>query len=224
MVRPDPLILEVGIPPIPQVQEWGRSYSGKQGPLIDLCQAAPGYPPDPAMLERLAEAAVQPASAKYEPILGDLPLREAYAEHLSALYAGRVTADQVAITAGCNQAFFAALLALVEPGGTLLLPTPWYYNHQMTCGMLGLQVRALPCLAENRFVPDPEDAEKLLDDRVRAIVLVTPNNPTGAVYPPETIARFYRLCQHRGIWLILDDTYRDFLPLGQLVRHGCAAL
>jgi aspartate/methionine/tyrosine aminotransferase len=215
----NPLVLDTGSPPIPQVQEWGRAYSGRNGPLIDLCQAAPGYPPHPAMLEHLGRAVAQPASAKYGPILGDLPLREVYAAHLSALYSGNVKTEQVAITAGCNQAFFAALLTLVGRGGTVMLPTPWYYNHQMTCDMLGLDVRSLPCSADNGFVPDPEEAETLLDDRVRAIVLVTPNNPTGAVYPPETVARFHRLCQRRGIWLLLDETYRDFLPEGQSAPH-----
>ena len=216
----NPLVLDTGSPPIPQVQEWGRAYAGRNGPLIDLCQAAPGYPPHPAMLEHLSTAVAQPATAKYGPILGDPPLREVYAAHLSALYSGRVGSDQVAITAGCNQAFFAALLTLIGRGGTVMLPTPWYYNHQMTCGMLGLDVRSLPCTADKGFVPDPEEAERLLDDQVRAIVLVTPNNPTGAVYPPETIARFHRLCQRRGIWLLLDETYRDFLPEGQAAPHG----
>ena len=215
----NPLVFNTDSPPIPQVQEWGRAYDGRRGPLIDLCQAVPGYPPHPAMLDHLATAVAQPASAKYGPILGDPPLREVYASHLSAVYSARVGAEQVAITAGCNQAFFATLLTLVGRGGTVMLPTPWYYNHQMTCDMLGLNVRPLPCSADNGFVPDPEEAEKLLDEQVRVIVLVTPNNPTGAVYPPDIIARFHRLCQRRNIWLLLDETYRDFLPEGQEAPH-----
>jgi hypothetical protein len=63
-------------------------------------------------------------------------------------------------------------------------------------------------------VPDPEEAAALIDDRVKALVLVTPNNPTGAVYPAQTIARFAGLCAGRGIRLVLDETYRDFLPEG----------
>ena len=175
MRRINSLVLNTDSPPIPLVQEWGRAYTGQRGPLIDLCQAVPGYPPHPAMLEHLAIAVAQPTSAKYGPILGDLPLREVYASHLSALYSARVQAEHVAITAGCNQAFFATLLTLVGRGGTVLLPTPWYYNHQMTCDMLGLEVRPLPCSADNGFIPDPEEAERLLDDQVRVIVLVTPN-------------------------------------------------
>jgi aspartate/methionine/tyrosine aminotransferase len=61
-------------------------------------------------------------------------------------------------------------------------------------------------------VPDPDEAERLLDDTIRAIVLVTPNNPTGAVYPSEIVERFADLCRRRGIRLVLDETYRDFRP------------
>ena len=223
MPRLNQRVIEAGAPPIPQVQAWGRAYDGSKGPLIDLCQAVPGYPPHPALLERLADAAGSVGSVRYGPILGDPALREAYAADVSATYGGQVGAGQVAITAGCNQAFFATLMLLAGQGDAVLLPTPWYWNHAMSCGMLGIEARALPCAAEDGFVPDPERAEALLDARVRAIVLVTPNNPTGAVYPPETVARFHELCRRRGIWLVLDETYRDFLPPGQARPHGALA-
>ena len=116
------------------------------------------------------------------------------------------------ITAGCNLAFFVVMLALAKHGDAVLLPTPWYFNYQMTAGMFGIEPRPLPCDAASGFVPDPDRADSLIDARVRAIVLVTPNNPTGAIYPPQTIARFQELCARRGIWLVLDETYRDFMP------------
>jgi aspartate/methionine/tyrosine aminotransferase len=78
--------------------------------------------------------------------------------------------------------------------------------------MLGVAVRPLASGPEHGFVPDPAQAEALCDARVRAIVLVTPNNPTGATYPAATIAAFHALCRRRGLWLILDETYRDFRP------------
>jgi aspartate/methionine/tyrosine aminotransferase len=82
----------------------------------------------------------------------------------------------------------------------------------MTLDMLGIEARVLPCSAENGFVPDPEKCAELIDAKVRAIVLVTPNNPTGAIYPPATIEAFARLCRDKGLWLVIDETYRDFLP------------
>ena len=202
----------VAAPPIPAAREWARRYAGGAGPMIDLTQAVPGYPAHPDLLERLAIAAGDPASARYGDIAGDIGLREALAADMTRTYAAPIAAEDVAITADCNLAFTMAMVALAGPGTSVLLPAPWYFNHQMACAMLGITPRALPCAAEAGFVPDPELAATLIDATTRAIVLVTPNNPTGAIYPPETIARFAELCRARGLFLVLDETSRDFLP------------
>jgi aspartate/methionine/tyrosine aminotransferase len=216
---PNPLVHDTASPPIPEAQSWARRYDGRHGPLLDLCQAVPGYPPHPDMLAHLAEAAGRTESAKYGPITGDPALREAYSAHLAALYGGPVAPEQVMITAGANLAYFITLLALAKSGDAVLLPTPWYFNDQMTAQMFGIEARPLPCDASAGFVPDPDRAAALIDDRVRAIVLITPNNPTGAIYPPDVIHRFQELCARRGIWLVLDETYRDFLPTRDARPH-----
>jgi aspartate/methionine/tyrosine aminotransferase len=203
----NPLVQATAAPPIPEVQQWGRAYAGGRGPLIDLCQAVPGYPPHASLLAKLSEAASDPACAKYGFIPGDDALREAHAAETG------VAPGRVVITAGCNQAVFAALLALVPRGAAVLLPTPWYYNHKMTCDMLGLEARKLPTAAADGFIPDPARAAKLMDG-VAAVILITPNNPTGAIYPAAVLEQFAALCQERGAVLMVDETYRDFLPDG----------
>ncbi len=206
------LLRKIAAPPIPAAREWARGYTGAAGPMIDLTQAVPGYPAHPELLNRLAIAAGDAAFARYGDIAGDMALREALAADMARIYGASIVAADVAITAGCNLAFTMAMTALAGPGSNVLLPAPWYFNHQMACAMLGVTPRALPCGAEAGFVPDPELAATLIDAGTRAIVLVTPNNPTGAIYPPEIIARFARLCRDRGLFLVLDETYRDFLP------------
>lgn len=210
----NPDLIDTGTPPIPEAQSWARGYDGRRGPLIDLSQAVPGAPPPPELLQRLAEAAASPDLSRYGAITGDRALREAYAAEASAIYGATIGAGEVAITSGCNQAFVVTMMALARAGDSVLLPTPWYFNHEMTLNMLGVEARPLPCDPAAGFVPDAVQAEALIDARTRAIVLITPNNPTGAVYPPETIAAFGRLCARRGIWLVIDETYRDFLPKG----------
>lgn len=101
----NPLLAAIVPPPIPEAHGWARRYDGAFGPMLDLCQAVPNYPPAPQLLERLAEAAGQTSSAKYGLIDGDLALREAYAADLTRTYGSAVGPDEVAITAGCNQAF-----------------------------------------------------------------------------------------------------------------------
>lgn len=208
----NPLVAALPPPPIPLAQAWAHAYDGSMGPAINLTQAAPGSAPHPDFLARLAQAAGSAEAARYGAIAGDLALREAYASDVSALYGATITSDEVAITAGCNQAFAVAALLAARAGDAVILPTPWYFNHQTTLAMLGVDAIPLPARPEHGFVPRVEDAEALIDPRVRAIALVTPNNPTGAIYPPQIIAAFAELARRRGLWLILDETYRDFLP------------
>jgi aspartate/methionine/tyrosine aminotransferase len=215
----NPALIATAVPPIPEAKGWLAEYRGNAGPPIDLSQAVPGYPPPEAMLSRLSAVAGTAEAASYGDILGDVDLRAILAAHVSGLYEGMIAADEVAITAGCNMAFMVAVMALAKAGEAVMLPTPWYFNHKMTLDMLGIAAIALPCRAEKGFVPAVEDTEPLIDGRVRAIVLVTPNNPTGAAYPPPTIHAFADLCSRRGIALILDETYRDFIDPGAGAPH-----
>jgi aspartate/methionine/tyrosine aminotransferase len=218
----NPLLLATEAPPIPEAKAWAESYDGSSGPPIDLSQAVPGYPPHAELLARLGAAAAGPGAASYGPILGDAELRSAYAEHVSGLYGAAIAPAHVAITAGCNQAFLVAAMALAKAGDAVILPSPWYFNHKMALDMLGIETLVLPARPDNGFVPDPQEARRLIGGRVRAIVLVTPNNPTGAIYPPDIVAAFHRLCRERGIALILDETYRDFID-AERPPHECLA-
>jgi aspartate/methionine/tyrosine aminotransferase len=219
----NPLVLATEAPPIPIAQAWKARYKGRCGPLIDLSQAVPGHPPPKSLLDRLGEAASQPEASRYGPIIGDLALREALAADISARYGGQVAVEQVAITAGCNQAFFVAMQTLAKAGDAVILPSPWYFNHKMTLDMLGIEARPLACDPRNGFLPDPGVAEALIDHRVKAIVLVSPNNPSGAVYSETLIASFHALASRHGLGLVLDETYRDFLPLSANRPHGLFA-
>jgi aspartate/methionine/tyrosine aminotransferase len=185
-------------PPIPTARAWAAAYDGRAGPPLDLTQAVPGYPPHPALLARLAEAAGHHASAGYGPIDGEPALREALAADIARAYGAPVRAGDVAITAGGNLAFAMTMAVLAGPGDAVLLPTPWYFNHRMALTMQGIRAIPLPCRAEDGFVPDPDRVAALLREGVQAMVLVSPNNPTGATCPPAVIARYAALCRAAG--------------------------
>lgn len=215
----NPLVERLSPPPIPSVQAWARSYDGAHGPLIDLSQAVPGYPPHPDLLRWLAAAAGAAELAGYGAIEGDMALRSAYAAHVASLYGATLNADNVHVTAGCNQAFVAAAMAIAGPGDAMLMTNPCYFNHETTLQMMGVEPRYFACHAENGFVPRIDDIAAALDG-VRALALVSPNNPTGAVYPSGLLADIFALCRERGVWLILDETYRDFIEAGAGRPHG----
>jgi aspartate/methionine/tyrosine aminotransferase len=222
MPQLSPRIRDTQDPPIPAVRSWAGRYGGGAGPLLDLTQAVPGYPPHPGLLAKLAEAAGCRAAATYGPIDGEPALREALAQDITRAYGAAVQAADVAITSGGNLAFTMAMTVLAGAGEAVMLPSPWYFNHRMALSALGIPCVALECRAEDGFIPDPDRAEALMDG-VRAIVLVTPNNPTGAVYPPAVIARFAELARRHDAWLVLDETYRDFLAPEQSPPHALFA-
>ncbi|MEP3244256.1 MAG: aminotransferase [Sneathiella sp.] len=216
----NPAVKALSPPPIPLVQQWGNSYDGSLGPLLDLSQAVPGYPPHSAILNWLAEAAADASLAGYGNIEGESALRSAYASHVSDLYNASLVPANVHITAGCNQAFISTMMAIAGAGDTALLSNPFYFNHESTLDMLGIKTRLYETDPHTGFLPSLPSIQENLDDSVKAIVLISPNNPTGAVYPTDLLMRIYRLCQEKGLWLILDETYRDFLPTGREKPHA----
>ncbi len=178
-------------------------------PLINVSQAAPVDPPPLPLREAMAEAVLHdPGTHLYGPDLGLPELRLALASKWSTVYGGEVTAEQVAITAGCNQAFCAAIATLAGTGDEVILPTPWYFNHKMWLDMNG--IAAVPLPTGDDLIPNAEHAAALITPLTRALVLVTPNNPGGVEYSAETVSAFYALAKSHGLALIVDETYRDF--------------
>ena len=221
----NPALRATPTPPVMEARRWlvGASFPPDR-PLINVSQAAPVDPPPEPLRRAIAEAALNlPEAHLYGPVLGNADLRQAVAEEFGRAYGGPVAPEQVAITQGCNQAFCAAIATLAGPGDEVILPTPWYFNHQMWLEMQGIVTRPLPCRQD--MLPDPDEAAAMIGPATRAIVLVTPNNPSGAEYPAGLVAAFFDLAQRHGIALVLDETYRDFdsragAPHDLLTRPG----
>ncbi|MEO0401028.1 MAG: aminotransferase [Pseudomonadota bacterium] len=197
-------------PPVMEARRWldGVTFDPTR-PLINVSQAAPVDPPPPALRQAMADAALTRDDAHlYGPVLGMPALRAALSGQINTLYGATTSANHVAITSGCNQAFAAALSALCDQGDEVILPTPWYFNHKMWLDMTGVNSVPLPVGAG--MLPDVDEAAALITPRTRAIALVTPNNPAGVEYPEDLVLAFYTLARARGIALIVDETYRDF--------------
>jgi aspartate/methionine/tyrosine aminotransferase len=186
--------------------------------LLDLSQAAPSYPTAPEIAAHVAEVARRSDGGRYAPPPGLPALRDAFAAELTRDYGAAIGAEHVLPTGGCNQAFCVVLSAVTEPGDEVILPTPYYFNHDMWLRLEGVRPVHLEPLRRPTFtdpgvlVPDPEQAAAMVTDRTRAIVLVTPANPTGVTIPPDVIAAFFDLAVERDLALVLDETYRNFRP------------
>ncbi|MEM9754952.1 MAG: aminotransferase [Pseudomonadota bacterium] len=197
-------------PPVMEARRWITDAAfPPDRPLINLSQAAPVDPPPAPVRAAMSEAVMSdPAAHLYGPVLGLPELRAAVAARWSAAYGGTIGPHQVAITAGCNQAFVAAMASIAGAGDAVILPWPWYFNHKMWLDMAGIETVPLPMGAG--LIPDADAAAALIGPRVKAVVLVSPNNPSGAEYPPGVIAAFHDLARRNRLALVIDETYRDF--------------
>lgn len=205
----NPLVSAVEAPPISEAMSW-IDPSASNRALINLCQAVPSYPPSPLLQDYLASAVRQPDTSLYTDIAGLLELRVALAHSMSRDYQAEIETGDVLIAAGCNQAYCLATLAQAGKGDNVILPSPYYFNHQMWLSMLGVEPRNIVTMGEAGPFPSVADAAAAIDEHTRAIVLVTPNNPTGGIFPPEVLAAFYALARSKSIALIVDETYKDF--------------
>lgn len=177
--------------------------------LLNLAQAVPPYPPAPQVIEHVEKVAASGLEGSgYTEVPGLPKVREAFAAELSRDYAGQVDAANVLVTAGCNQAFCLLASTLADPGDEIIVPVPYYFNHDMWLKLDGIRPRYLEPGPD--LVPRVEDARALIGPRTRAILLVTPGNPGGLTLDPGTIAEFAALAREHDIALILDETYRSF--------------
>ncbi|QDY69240.1 aminotransferase [Qingshengfaniella alkalisoli] len=197
-------------PPVMEARRWlAQATLPEDKPLLNVSQAAPVDPPPEPLRQAMSQAILEhPQAHLYGPVLGNLDLREALAAKNSTVYGGDIRTEQIAITAGCNEAFAATISSIAQAGDEIILPCPWYFNHKMWLDMQGITAR--PLATDDTLLPDPRHATALIGPKTRAIVLVTPNNPGGAEYPAALLRDFLDLARAHGLALLIDETYRDF--------------
>jgi alanine-synthesizing transaminase len=179
-----------------------------------------------AMIENLAEA------EGYCHQKGIFPAREAVVMQQQARGIPDVTAEEVFIGNGVSELIDLTLRALLNDGDEVLVPSPDYPLWTAAVTLNRGRAVHYPCRPENGFVPDPQELARLITPRTRALVVINPNNPTGAVYPRVVLEALARLAEARGLVVFSDEIYdqmtyegAEFVPMATLV-HGtlCATL
>jgi len=176
---------------------------------ISLGQGLVAYGPPAEALEALRRFPTGDQDHRYGPVEGQPGLVAAVEAKLEADNGIRVRPESaVFVTAGSNLAFVNAVLAVADPGEELILPVPYYFNHEMAVVMAGCRVVAVSTGEDNAL--DPGAIEAAITPRTRAVVTISPNNPTGAVYPEEGLAAVNAICARRGVFHIHDEAYEYF--------------
>jgi alanine-synthesizing transaminase len=156
---------------------------------------------------------------------GIFPAREAVVMQQQMRGVTGVSAEEVFIGNGVSELIDLTLRALLNPGDEVLIPSPDYPLWSAAVTLNGGKAVYYPCKPENDFVPDPQEIEALITRRTRAIVVINPNNPTGAVYPRAICEAIARLAERKGLIVFSDEIYdqmtydgAESIPMATLVK------
>ncbi|MDO5634671.1 MAG: aminotransferase class I/II-fold pyridoxal phosphate-dependent enzyme, partial [Micrococcus sp.] len=183
---------------------------------VNLGQGYPDADGPAELLEAAAHATLRGPN-QYAPGSGRPDLREAIADHRARLHGVREDpASQILITTGATEAITAAVLALVQPGDEVVTVDPFYDSHAAATGMAGGVHVRVP-VHPPHFLPRFEDLEAAFTARTRLLILNTPHNPTGAVYPRPLLGAILAACTQRGILILTDEVYEHLVYEGEHV-------
>jgi aspartate aminotransferase len=179
--------------------------------------------PDFELPPRIATGVAQAISrgyTHYGPVRGITPLREAVAKHVahrfgipcadaSAPNGDALSMEHVIMSQGATQALNAVLQLTCDRGHTVLLPEVHFPNYMQQCVLAGVRAKLYPL--DDNFQPQLDQLDELVDESVKAILINTPSNPTGALFSPSVIHYLYRFAQRYNLWIISDEAYMDYV-------------
>ncbi len=185
-------------------------------PVIGFGAGEPDFPTPPHVVEAAVEAARDVKNHRYTPAAGLPELKEAIAAKTLRDSKVKVSASQVLVTNGGKHAVYNTFEALLNPGDEVLLPAPYWTTYPEPIALAGGVSVVLPTDVESGFRVTVEQLEAARTDKTKALVFVSPSNPTGAVYPPEEVRAIGEWALKHGIWVITDEIY-EHLTFGDNV-------
>lgn len=195
--------------PTVSLNEEARLLRERGEPVIHL---GIGEPKNKTPIQAILAGAAKLTSGevKYTPVEGTTSLRKAIIRYTEENYDRLVAPENVIVTIGAKNAIWMALFTLLNPGDEVILLAPYWVSYpEMVRMCQGVPVIVTP--EDGTFIPRFEDIERAVTSSTKAIIVNSPNNPSGAIYPPELIAQLVDFCERRGIYYISDDIYHKLV-------------
>ncbi|MDO4246512.1 MAG: pyridoxal phosphate-dependent aminotransferase [Deinococcus sp.] len=198
-----------------ELQRQGRK-------VISLSVGEPDFD-TPPHIKRAAIKAIEAGKTKYTPVSGIPELREAISAKFRRENGLDYAPDAVTVTSGGKQALFNAFFALLDPGDEVLIPAPYWVSYPEMVALTGAVPVAVPTSAQGGFLLDPDVLAAHITPRTRMVVLNSPGNPTGAVFPPETLRAVAALAQKHNLTIVTDEMYEHLVYDAEQVSIGTFA-
>ncbi len=185
--------------------------------IIVLSTGQPSIPPPLTAREELAKELIGSGMELfgYTPSQGMLELREAISNDLRITGGVNVDPNDIVITAGGQEAMFATFMAILNPGDEVILMDPTYFGYKPILEYLGAKVRRIRLSMENGFKVDLEELKRSISPRTKAVILVSPDNPTGAIIESSEAKALADLSSDEDFWIVSDEAYRMLVYEGK---------
>lgn len=189
---------------------------------INLAAGQPDFNTPKHIIDAAYQAALEGYTG-YTPNAGLPSLREAIARKVTKVNGIKATKDDIVVTVGAVEAIASIFFCLLDAGDEALLPDPRWPNYDMILALCGAKGISYACYEKNGFVPDPEDINRRITDKTRVILINSPNNPTGAVYPEEVLRRIVQIATERDIYVLSDEAYEELIFEGEHISPATFA-
>ncbi|HEY8454164.1 MAG TPA: pyridoxal phosphate-dependent aminotransferase [Actinopolymorphaceae bacterium] len=189
------------------VDSKAKALKAAGRPVIGFGAGEPDFPTPDYIVEAARKAATEPRFHRYTPAAGLPELREAVAAKTKRDSGYEVSASQVLITNGGKHAVYAAFSTILDPGDEVLLPAPYWTSYPESIRLAGGRAVVVPTDESQGYLVSVEQLEAARTPRTKALLLNSPSNPSGAVYPTELVREIGRWAYEAGLWVVTDEIY-----------------
>ena len=200
-------IREMEASPTMAVDAKAKALKAAGEPVIGFGAGEPDFATPANVVEAARSAALTPAAHRYSPVGGQPVLREIVAAATSASSGQDYDLSQVVIANGGKHALYNVFMSLLDPGDEVIVPAPYWVSYPEQIKLAGGVPVAVATSTDSGFLATVDQLEAARTERTKALVFVSPSNPTGAVYPPEQTAAIGAWAAEHGIWVVTDEIY-----------------
>jgi aspartate aminotransferase len=190
--------------------------------VVAMTAGEPDFQP-PEHVLKAAHEAIDKGLTKYTASEGMPELREAIVQKFRRENGLDYDPSQVIVSTGGKQVLYNAFMAVLDPGDEVIVPAPYWVSYPAQIQLAGGVTVSVPTHAEDGFVPDPVDIRMALTSKTRALLVNSPSNPTGAVYPREVIEALVAIAEEHDLWLFADDLYEHLVYEGEFTSVASLA-
>jgi aspartate aminotransferase len=201
--------------------------------VVAMTAGEPDFQPPEHVMDAAREA-IDKGLSKYTASEGTFELREAVAKKFKRENGVDYLPEEIIVSTGGKQVLYNGFMSVLNPGDEVIIPAPYWVSYPAQVQLAGGVTVPVMTRPEDGFIPDPEEVQRAITPRTKVILLNSPSNPTGAVFPPEIVKAIIELAVSRDLWIFSDDLYEhliyegEFTPVARyakdktLVIHGAS--